>query len=85
MIRLKKWIVLHAEFHIVFRGPGRKIDRECYGRKKYLSMQVNGFYQMERDILILMCRKLTNVTGWCSQSAKPIVYSLYKCLPSDIL
>lgn len=30
-------------------------------------MQVNGFRQMERDILILICRKLLSVAGWCSQ------------------
>lgn len=53
-------------------------------RKVIISRWFDVFNQMKRDILILIGRKLMTVAGWCSQSAKPTVYSLYKWLPSDI-
>lgn len=67
MIGLAERVALQAEFHIVFRGPGRKIGTGCCRKKSYLSLRVNGFCQMERDILILMCRELLSVAGRGSQ------------------
>lgn len=52
---------------MVLRGPGRKRGTGCYRQKSYLSLQVDGFHQMGRGILILMCRKLKSVAGRCSQ------------------
>jgi hypothetical protein len=85
VIGLNEWVVLHADFYVIFRCPERKINKESYRKKSYLFMPVNVFNQMERDISILIGRKLMAVAGWCSQSAKPTVYSLYKWLPSDIM